>query len=161
VGTYDQMLKDELRELCLKRGLPVSGTNAELIARLEGADAAQTQQDGQEPDLLAEVQMTDGDEPEQAQTPTPVTHPTPDPVREPEPTEDPVHRTVHRARFECPRGVIPTDMHTQFLRATENAAIAAGNTIRGGAARTGFQEDDGKYYAVYEVALGRRRQQVR
>jgi len=166
VGQYDGMLKDQLRELCLKRGLNVSGTVAELVARLEGADAAQAQADGQEPDLLAEAGLSEtglSDDNEPAQAPPPITHPAPEPaiVREPESTEPPVNRTVHRARFECGRGVLPTEDHERFLRATEFDAMSAGYAIRGSAQRISFQEENGKRYAVYEVTLGRPRQGVR
>jgi len=158
VGQYDNMLKDQLRELCLSRNLNVSGTNAELVARLEGADAAKAQQDGQEPDLLAEAGL---DDEVQEQAVAPVAYVEPDPHREEEPEVLPVNRTVHRVRYECPRGVIPTEMHEQFLRSTENAAIRAGHVIRGHAHRVSYQDEGDKHYAVYEVSLGRNRQEVR
>jgi len=37
-GEYDDLTKDELKELAEERGLAVSGTKAELIARLEEDD---------------------------------------------------------------------------------------------------------------------------
>jgi hypothetical protein len=161
VGNYDGMLKDQLRELCLKRGLNVSGTVAELTARLEGADAAQAQDSGEEPDLLAAAGLDQ--EPEQPPAPPPVTHPEPDrSLREPESTDTPANRTVHRVRFECPGdGVIPTEVHESFLRATEHDAINKGFAIRGHAQRLSFQHEAGMRYAVYEVTLGRPRGQAR
>lgn len=163
MGNYDGMLKDQLRELCLKRGLNVSGTVPELIARLEGADAAQAQDGGEEPDLLAEAGLGGDDEPEQPPPPPPITHPEPDrSLHEPESTDAPANRTVHRVRFECPgEGVIPTELHESFLRAAEHSAINAGHAIRGHARRLSFQHEEGKRYAVYEVILGRPRNQAR
>lgn len=39
--SYEDLSKDQLKELCEERELPVSGNKAELIARLEADDAAE------------------------------------------------------------------------------------------------------------------------
>lgn len=163
MSAYDGMLKDQLRDLCMQRNLNVSGTNAELISRLEGWDAAHSDE---EPDLLAEAGIEPpGDEPDPL---PPVPEPAPKiipNVREdpPGPEELPANQTVHRVRFEVPgnpNAVIPTELHQRFLRATEDSAIRAGHRIRGGACRVDFQTEGDKRYAVYEVILGRRVREV-
>lgn len=57
--SYDDMKKPELQKLARERKLPTSGTNDELIARLEQYDNQQAQP-ADEPDLTAL-----GDDPEQ------------------------------------------------------------------------------------------------
>lgn len=157
------MLKDQLRALCSDRGLPVSGTNDELTARLQGWDDAHAA-DGAEPDLLAEAGLGP-DEPEMVEAPVDPTPPAPQsPTHEdpPEPDDGTRRHTVHRARFEVPRdGVIPTELHENFLRQTEQQAINGGYAVRGSACRVDYQTEGGVRYAVYEVMLGRRRQTVR
>lgn len=43
--SYDDLTKDQLKELCEERELPVSGNKAELIARLEEDDATEDEED--------------------------------------------------------------------------------------------------------------------
>jgi hypothetical protein len=164
MGAYDGLLKDRLRELCLERGLIVSGTVAELVARLEGADAAQADTE-QEPDLLVEAGI--GQDELEPVDEAPVQQPPA--AREPEQEPGLIHdsgdpmaanRTVHRVRFECGNPGVLQEYHEAWLRATENAALGAGHTIRGSARRVSFEDDGGKHYAIYEVSLGRRRHQV-
>lgn len=166
MGAYDSLLKEQLRDLCMQRELPVSGTNAELIARLEGWDDAHAN-DGDEPDLLAAAGIEPPPDsqapPPQPPTPTPVPEPVVTHEDPPSPGEPRANQTVFRARFEVPGSrdaVIPTDLSQQFARATEDQAIRNGYRVRGGAARVAFEYDGGKRYAVYEVILGRPIQQV-
>ena len=160
MADYSGMSKDQLRELCLNRSLPVSGTIPELIARLQGADAA-AEPDGEEA-LLAAAGIT---APPVDQSPPPVPTQTPrapvQPRQEPapDPSESRASHTVHRMQFECP-GELATEDHERWLRATENAAHGSGFNIRGGARRVSFMNEGGKRYAVYEVTLGRRDRQV-
>src|SRR5688572_9890503 len=58
VVNYSTMPKSELQELCRARELPVSGTNVDLIARLEGWDAKQGQPEDDD-DLLNEIERED------------------------------------------------------------------------------------------------------
>lgn len=160
------MKKDELRDLCLQRELPVSGTNSELVARLRGWDDAHG---GDEPDLLAEAGITQPPA-EQSPEPLPPT-PVPQPVAPVQTHEDPppegeakANQTVFRTRFEVPgnpNAVIPTELHHQCMRSTEDAAVRSGYRVRGQASRIGFETDGGKRYAIYEVTLGRRVKEVR
>lgn len=47
---FDEMSKDELKELCREYNLPVSGTNAELIERLENFES-QMEDDDEDGDI--------------------------------------------------------------------------------------------------------------
>lgn len=129
------MNKDQLKDEAAKRGLPVSGTNQELIDRLVGHD---------DDDLLGP-----GDPPKAAdQAP-------PEATKE---TEPEAPRATFTAYYECP-GELSTGVHLENVRRCWNDAAAAGYVPRGGAyaaARTGFVERDGKRYAVYEIPLVKR-----
>jgi len=157
VGQYDGLLKEQLRELCLQRELPVSGTNDELIARLTGWDDAHGQD---EPDLLAEADLSPGQDvsPVDPQAPEPPPPPPSPRLPEPSPDESRASQTVLRQRYECPDEVVGTDQHEQWLRETEYAALRAGNTIRGSARRVSYADEGDKRYAIYEVTLGRHQQ---
>lgn len=138
---YTGWNKDQLKDEASKRGLPVSGTNQELIDRLVEHDNN---------DLLGPTDRP----PAPSATPE---APTPPPAAEtptaaPAPAEAPKTFTV---LYECP-GELSTGVHQENLRRCWNDAAAAGHTPRGGAfaaARTGFTQRDGKRYAVYEIPL--------
>ena len=152
VADYKDLLKEQLRELCAQRSLPVSGTNDELIARLSGWDQAQAG----EQDLLEAAGIEPGPQAAPVSTPGRPTVTTPvDPIRgpAPEPGETRANQTVHRQRYECPDD-LTTESHEQWLQATESAAIGQGNRLKGGAHRVGCEHESGKRYAVYEVTLG-------
>lgn len=63
MGKYDDLKADDLREQADKRNLPTSGTKAELIARLEQADADQAAaKEAKSNPLLAEDRTVNVDE---------------------------------------------------------------------------------------------------
>lgn len=62
MGKYDDLNADKLREQAGKRNLPTSGTKAELVARLEQADADKvTAKEAKSNPLLADDRTVDVD----------------------------------------------------------------------------------------------------
>lgn len=139
---YDELKKDDLRALCGERGLPVSGTNEELVARLRGWDAEHGDE-GEDPDLLALADQPDR-QPEVAGDA--------DPARE---ESGPSRPHQHRVQFRlADPGALTDEEHLLFIQQTQEAAAAEGLTIRGGAYRVGdFQHRDGGVYVTYEVLV--------
>lgn len=183
MGKYDEMLKEQLRQLCSDRGLPVSGTNPELIERLELYDAteeaeraraAEAAHADEDDDLLKAAGVDaaggatgpPGDSPPTEATPEPseapggATEPVgdtspsdPTPPREEKPAED-SPRSV-RYGFEC--GVDFNDgLHHRFIQQTRERALADGHQPRGGAYRVDFAGSGPRRRAVYEILLRRR-----
>lgn len=150
---YEGLKKDQLQELCRQRKLTVSGTNDELVARLQGWDQAH---ELDELDLreLAQAPPDEPVEPEpvqapvQAQQPPAAADPVPPTVPETEPK-------VFEQVYECP-GTLPTELHEQWCNQTAQAAHEAGIRTRGSAHRTGFRYQGGMRYAVYEISRARR-----
>lgn len=139
MGDFDSMTNAQLKEECAKRGLPVSGTNPELVARLEEYDS--------DP-LLSGEQQPKADVATVTETATVDRAPEVDRRHTP---------SVFRTRFECP-GELSTGVHDDNLRRVWAEAVAAGHTPRGGAfgaSRTGFEFDGGRRYAVYEINIRR------
>ena len=153
VGLYSAMVKEQLREEAGRRGLPVSGTNEELIHRLE-------QYDVDNDPLLAEAEREN-----QASTPperpSPAAKTSTPPTVAPAPPEateaTPVASTgPFRTTFRCD-GELSTGVHHENCDRTRERAFHAGLQTRGGAYRIGFEAgDDGHRHAVYEINVRRR-----
>lgn len=148
MGAFDAMTNAQLREECSQRSLPVSGTNPELIARLEEYDDDQLLQgltgDAPKVDTAAVVEAPSVDK--TAAEPPP-----------PPPPGRPTRATTFVTRFECP-GELSSGVHQENLQRIYSEAVAAGHTPRGGAYgghRTGFTVDGGRRYAVYEINIRR------
>ena len=132
MDNLDSMLKDQLKEEAGKRGLPVSGTNEELIERIRQCDL------DHEDDPL-------GDDHESKPKDRMTTEAT-------EPGKP--KQTSFVTLFPCP-GELSTGMHHEYCERTIARAQADGHQIRGVAHRIDFTVKEGKRYAVYEVHLAR------
>ncbi len=149
---FSTLNKEQLRDECVARNLPVSGTNVELVDRLTAYEASKP---SEEDDLLGDLD----DEPTQPPAEAPVTDPkmaTPTGVDVPDPVDP---RILPGSRFEqlfeCP-SELSTGVHQDNLRRTWQAAAEAGYNPRGGAfaaTRTGFRNVKGVRHAVYEIAI--------
>lgn len=164
---FSTLNKEQLREELLARQLPVSGTNPELIDRLNAYEYTKAQVEGapdmgEDDDLLGDL----GDPPP-APTPTappeaPVTQPDPNSAVQPdpspaEPQKDP--RLLPGNRFEavfaCP-SELSTGVHQDNQLRARAAAEEAGYAVRGGAysaIRVGFRDIKGIRHAVYELSI--------
>lgn len=175
MGKYDEMLKEQLRQLCSDRGLPVSGTNPELIDRLERYDTAEEAGEAATDDdddlikaageglgeatglpgepTLAEALLSASEaagraaEPVVDTTPSDVT-----PAGEGESAADPP-RSV-RYEFECGEN-FDDGLHALFIRQTRERALVDGLHPRGGAYRVDFAGVGSQRRAVYEILLRR------
>lgn len=157
---FSTLTNAQLRDECGKRSLPVSGTNPDLIDRLNAYEASNPA-NIDPADLLG----GDDDEPAPYTPPAPevlVTDPTPapivaDPAPVVEPPADP--RILPGNRFEmlfpC-RNELSTGVHEENLLALWQEAAEAGYNPRGGAYggyRTGFRDVKGARHAVYEISI--------
>lgn len=130
----EEMKKDQLQDEASKRGLPVSGTNPELIERIRTYDA--------DPDNLL---GGDGGGPSTGGGSAPQAPSEPEKPR----------LTIFTAKYECP-GELSTGVHQENVRRCWNDAQQAGYEPRGGAfaaGRTGFVVEGGKRYAVYTIPV--------
>lgn len=136
---YQGMIKEQLRELAGKRGLPVSGTNEELIERLATWD--------EEADpLLDESLVQSGEQlPEPADNNNVEVNP-----------RMPI--VAFETTFPCP-GELSTGVHLEYLERTHRRAVEAGHRPRGqgamAAARTGWRMVNGERHAVYSIPVSK------
>lgn len=161
MGMFDGYKQAELQQACKERDLPASGSNAEMIDRLEQYELL-NQDDKGEIEIKVEPAV-DLDTP----TAPPVVIPPAPPQSDPNPPVPPVDtadggpveapRTLEVA-FPCP-AELSTGLHLEFARRAAEQARAQGHTPKGGdggAHRTGWRVIDGVRHAVYEVHLRRR-----
>jgi len=152
MGVYDGLKQGELQAMCEARGLSKAGANADMMARLEEADATS---------LLDEALGVD-----QPPVPLEPVRPAIAPPQEfvvaaaPTPAAPPVVESSARTYtviFPCP-GELSTGMHEEYRLRAYQEAISAGKVPRGGlaaASRTGWKNHNGYRHAVYEVILAR------
>lgn len=181
MGKYDSLLKDQLRQLCSDRGLPVSGTNSELVERLERCDAAEEAERAhvteaafdEDDDLLKAAGMgvggatgpSDGHAPA-GTTPKPPEAPegATEPVVDTSPSDQntpaevvPAQESPRSVRYEFECGDSFDDgLHFLYIRQTRERALADGYAPRGGAYRVAFVGAGAGRRAVYEILLRRR-----
>lgn len=149
---YEQMTTPQLQAECKRRNLPSGRVKAELVDRLQAADAVAADPN----DETAEPEMTVEQEPERIVNvvwPQPERSelPAPEPTVEaadPVPPET-VAPTVFRHTFPAGPEGPNDDQHTAYRAQTRQAAIDAGLSPRGDARRTGTV--DGR--EVYEVSV--------
>lgn len=184
MGKYDEMLKEQLRQLCSDRGLPVSGTNPELIERLELYDAAEEAErtraaeaapdDDDDDDLvraaggddsgeatglpddptLAEALLSASEAAGRAAKPVDDTS-----SSDPTPTgvDEPTADPPRSVRYEFECGDdFSNGLHHRFIQQTRERALADGHQPRGGAYRVDFAGSGPRRRAVYEILLRRR-----
>lgn len=152
---YGDLGKAELQDLCRGRGLPVSGTKEELIARLVEADDqgkvdTATDDTGAEQQPAAETSPAAG-QPDQADNQDiQLGGLNPDGL---------IGRTRYRVSFphQGGPGAMTDDLHFTFLERAHAAAGAAGLVSRGGAhtgTRVGYGTDAaGGGTVTYEISV--------
>ncbi|MFM9635971.1 SAP domain-containing protein [Streptomyces turgidiscabies] len=150
---YSEMTTPQLQTECKRRGLPSGRAKAELVERLEAADAAEADPN----DTQADVEMAVEPEPERVINeawPQPErTDPKPGQPASPiaAPGTDPSVAPLRAFRQTFPAAAEgPTDdEHAAFRAQTRQAAIDAGLTPRGDAHRVGTVDG----HEVYEVSV--------
>jgi hypothetical protein len=159
---FSTLSKDQLREECTTRGIPVSGTNPELIDRLNMYEAQRAEAEGSDvddDDLLAAASVPAPAAPAVPSTPEVPVMTTPEataanPTSVVDPSLLPGNR--YEVTFPC-QSELSTGVHQDNLLRARDAAEQAGHTVRGDAAysasRTGFRTINGVRHAVYEVPI--------
>jgi hypothetical protein len=152
MGAYEGKFKAELQSLASSRGLSASGTNEDLVARLEEWDTEHAD------DLLSEIES--GSTPKAAATAPPAPAATaPAAAAPPAPPADPYAVKsppgAYRTRFEVGTE-LSTGMHQEYQQRTFARAVEAGHIPRGGMAgarRVEFINEGGTRYAIYEQVI--------
>lgn len=156
MSAYEGLLKEQLREEAGRRGLPVSGTNEELVARLEQHDL--------ESDPLLEAAARENQAPaapSQLSPASPATTTPPSVVPDvPGVSEAAPEATtgLFTTTFPC-TGELSTGVHHENMERTYQQAVDAGFSPRGGvggAHRIRFENDkNGRRVAVYGIHVRR------
>lgn len=161
---YSSWSKQDLKDEAKRRGLPVSGSREDLVARLGASDAPQDPQgdpDGALGELLAQDEAVGGGEEEVATLPDPqdsqdsqVDDTEPPLSAAAQPAMLQVVGRIATAAYPMSEGTIPQAQHETFLRQVAEDVKQAGHRPRIGTShRDGWSTIGGTRYAVYRVYL--------
>lgn len=163
MGQFDNWKQAELQQACKERGLPATGSNAEMTDRLEQYELLNLEDKGDIEIAVDAPKPVEVDIPAgvvvQAPPPAPQSAPSPPaPPVDPSPAVQAEPAKTAEVLFPCP-AELSTGLHQEFVRQAIAQVTAQGHTPKGGdggAHRTGWRLMNGVRHAVYEVILRRR-----